>query len=494
MANLNITTIQRPKLPRNKYGYTNNGQVIIGGSSYSGGSGGGGEGSGEIYQDFTGATAQTNGLHGLVPAPSRGQQNYILHGSGNWRQLFGGHLQYDEATGTFLFDSSVQGTFAKFNDVSVLNSLESLLIKSTTGNFNTVNSSTNNTNIINASTGNIHDINASTGNINLINAHTGYIDELHSEDIFTKNLTVTGLAHFFELIIDRIRSAGGSILLTPADGFKVEKVSLVTDGYKLYWSAKDEDRAIYNNWVVNDQAISMSFNRAQVGVNYNISNKYFWSLVTGVGTETIDGEDFHYIIISTTTFDGEVNPEIGDEIVMLGSRTNDVNRQNAIYISAYSGLDTTLQAPFWCQYTGINDFNLSTHKKSWFAANGNHVQGTLVVETGESIYDLLDDIETKTNVDIHVYSDKGSTLLVGERSFTLYAEVWYNNIDITANIPPELFSWEKKSEDTQADNLFNISHTGIGPSVNLTDTDVTRKANFCCVINIDELKRRNIIQ
>jgi hypothetical protein len=41
-------------------------------------------------------------------------------------------------------------------------------------------------------------------------------------------------------------------LLTPADGFKVEKVSLVTDGYKLYWSAKDEDRAIYNNWVVND--------------------------------------------------------------------------------------------------------------------------------------------------------------------------------------------------------------------------------------------------
>lgn len=101
----------------------------------------------------------------------------------------------------------------------------------------------------------------------------------------------------------------------------------------------------------------------------------------------------HYIEISTSVKDGSVNPEIGDEIAMLGYRgTDDNNRQNAIYISAYSSLDITLQAPLFAQYTGINNFNLSNHKRSWFAANGNTIRGTLQVETGQDIEDLLDDI------------------------------------------------------------------------------------------------------
>ena len=75
MANLTITTIPRPKIPRNKYGYVNNGNFLIGGSVYnydSGGSGGDSS-SGVVYNDFTGATAISNGSHGLVPAPRAGQ-------------------------------------------------------------------------------------------------------------------------------------------------------------------------------------------------------------------------------------------------------------------------------------------------------------------------------------------------------------------------------------------------------------------------------------
>lgn len=236
MADLTITTIERPKLSRNKYGYTNNGQIIVGGSSYSGGGSGGGDssGGGITYQDFVGATAVSNGSHGLVPAPGRGQQNYVLHGSGTWRQLFGGHLQYDSETGTMIFDTSVQGTKAVFDDVSVLNTLDSLLIKSTTGNikyinssignFTISNSSSNNSSIINASTGNIKNINSSIINTSIIKAKDGSIYDLVSENITTHNLEVTGLAHFFELIIDRIKAAGGAVLFTPADGFKVEEV------------------------------------------------------------------------------------------------------------------------------------------------------------------------------------------------------------------------------------------------------------------------------
>lgn len=512
MADLNIITITRPKLPRNKYGYLNTGQIIGGGTIINSSSEGGG-GGGQTYNDFIGATNSRNGAHGLVPAPTAGQQNYVLHGSGSWRKLFDGHLQYDQDTETFIFDSSISGTKAVFNDVSILNTLESLLINAATGNitninssignikyinssignFTTSNSSTSNSSVINASTGNIKDFNSSIINTSVIKAKDGSINDLISENITTHNLEVTGLAHFFELVIDRIKAAGGAVIFTPADGFKIEEVEQSSNGYKLYWSATDGDRATHNMWKVNDQAICMSFNQAQVGHNYDISNKYYWSLVTDVSTD--QEKDMHYIEISSSVYDGYVHPEIGDEIAMLGYRgTDDNNRQNAIYISAYTSLDSTLTAPLWCHYTGINDFNLSSHKRTWFASNGSHIRGSLSIETGENIEDLLDDIEGKTNVDIRVESDKGTTLLVGERSFTLTAFAYYNNENITSQIPYELFSWERSSADTQADLLWNSSHIGVGSSINVTDAEVTRKANFCCVVNLDELKRRNIIQ
>jgi hypothetical protein len=56
-----------------------------------------------------------------------------------------------------------------------------------------------------------------------------------SDTIKTKNLEVTGLAHFFELVIDKVKAAGGAVLFTPANGFNIDIVESVTDGYKLYW-------------------------------------------------------------------------------------------------------------------------------------------------------------------------------------------------------------------------------------------------------------------
>lgn len=474
MADLTITTIERPKLSRNKYGYTNKGQIIVGGgSSYSGGGSGGGDssGGGITYQDFTGATVVSNGSHGLVPAPSRGQQNYVLHGSGSWRQLFGGHLQYDSETGTLVLDTSVQGTKAVFNDVSVLNTLESLLIQSTTGNITNINTS-----IINASTGNIHDLNSSLGNFSLINSSSGYITELHSQDIFTKNLTVTGLAHFFELVIDKIKSSGGSVLLTPADGFIIENVSPVSGGYKLYWSAKDDSRAIHNMWEVNDQAICMSFNRAQIGHNYEISNKYYWSLVTDVGTETIDGDDYHYIIISSSVYDGEVNPEIGDEVVMLGSRnTQDLNRRNAIYLSAYNGLDTTLQAPFICQYKGINDFNLSNHKYTWFAANSNNIRGSLQIESGENVEDLV-------NIyGVEISSPLGNVFTTNETSTNLTAIITQSNLAVPENssyYSNASFTWKKFDKDGNQITNWGTSGIKTGRTITVTKSEIDVKSTF----------------
>lgn len=217
----------------------------------------------------------------------------------------------------------------------------------------------------------------------------------NSDTIKTKNLEVTGSAHFFELIIDKIKAAGGAVLFTPANGFKVDIVESVTDGYKLYWQADDgSGNQADNMWKVNDQAICMSFNQAKEGTNHNISNKYYWSLVTAVSDTnqpvSIEEKKYHYIVISTVTKDGTVNPEIGDTIAMLGYRgTDDKKRQSAIYISAYTSLDKGLTAPLLAQYQGINDFNLESHRKSYFDAVGAKFIGNFEVSNGQTIEDYI---------------------------------------------------------------------------------------------------------
>lgn len=217
----------------------------------------------------------------------------------------------------------------------------------------------------------------------------------NNDTIKTKNLEVTGSAHFFELIIDKIKAAGGAVLFTPANGFKVDIVESVTDGYKLYWQADDgSGNQADNMWKVNDQALCMSFNQAKEGTNHNISNKYYWSLVTAVSDTnqpvSIEEKKYHYIVISTVTKDGTVNPEIGDTIAMLGYRgTDDKKRQSAIYISAYTSLDKGLTAPLLAQYQGINDFNLESHRKSYFDAVGAKFVGNFEVSNGQTIEDYI---------------------------------------------------------------------------------------------------------
>lgn len=214
-----------------------------------------------------------------------------------------------------------------------------------------------------------------------LNCLQAYIKELSSEKITTEFLEVTKSAHFFELIIDKIKAAGGAVLFTPADGFVVEKVVQVTNGKKLYWRANDPmtGRKNVNMWQVNDQALCQNFNQAVEGTSYDIRSKYYWSLVTDVSSEPEEvnlGTEWepnnqmcNYIVISTETYDGYVDPEVQDNIVMLGHRGDDDARKSAVYIAAYKSLDGDLVAPLFATYTGIDDFNLADHKRSYIATD-----------------------------------------------------------------------------------------------------------------------------
>ena len=243
-----------------------------------------------------------------------------------------------------------------------------------------------------------------------------FIGEMSATSITTENLTVTKSAHFFELVIDQIKAAGGAVLFTPANGFTVRKYDKIEGGWRLYFLANERGSAIRNMWQINDQAICQSFNNVNAGINYDISNKYYWSVVINtnnddnggnpvninVGTgENIDMQWCHYIDISDTVFDGNIDISVDDEIAMLGYRgEDDEARQNAIYISCYSSLDTEIKAPLICQYKGINDFNLAKHKYTWFSGgvtpegiannrDANEIRGSIKMQDGKTIEDAF---------------------------------------------------------------------------------------------------------
>ena len=280
----------------------------------------------------------------------------------------------------------------------------------------------------------------------------------------TKNLTVTGLAHFFELIIDKIKASGGAFLITPADGFEVEKVEAmesggVTTGYRLYWTATDDSKNRYNKWEIGDQAICQTFNLAnKEGGRYrDAGNKYYWALVTDVSgeypsliseyvytkvatpvesellnelyytesngiytlctdgslnnnkvyyTRSTDTKEMHYITISSSDYDrsggGSVNPEVGDEVAMLGHRIQNSDmeggvvkesakaRQSAIYLAAYNSIDHGLRAPLLAFYKGINNYDLSSHRGTYIDADGSKFVGQFVSSsTGQDLEQIL---------------------------------------------------------------------------------------------------------
>lgn len=247
------------------------------------------------------------------------------------------------------------------------------------------------------------------GNITNIGGVLNDGDITNTGTMKTKNLEVTGAAHFFQLIIDKVKAMGGALLITPADGFDVDIVEKVSGGYKLYWRCQDEDGHQRDNmWKVNDQALCMSFNRARIGKRHAVSNKYYWSLVTEVNDSLSpidkDGVKYHYILISDTVRVGAVQPEVSDSIVMLGHRGTDEDRKSAIYISAYKSLDMGLTAPLFAQYRGIDNFDLASHRQSYCDAKGSKFIGDFEVSSGKSVQELIDGKASKD--DLKQYASK----------------------------------------------------------------------------------------
>ena len=173
---------------------------------------------------------------------------------------------------------------------------------------------------------------------------------LNSKEIVTDNLTVNKSAHFFEVVIDKIRSVGGTIINTATSCIldfvePVEENGTITK-YRCYWKQTNDDGDyVSNDWKVNDQAISQNCNLV-AGINHDTGNHYYWRLVVGKQNETLNGRAY----VNFTT--GEVkNVHAVDgqydtpkyEIVFIGSYVDEEDVEHQITGFHYNnGEDKTI--------------------------------------------------------------------------------------------------------------------------------------------------------
>ena len=221
------------------------------------------------------------------------------------------------------------------------------------------------------------------------------------------------VAYFVELIIKKLSHVGGSFILSPAS-MRCDKVEEHEEYYRCYFLAEHEGKSINQEFRVNDQARSQTFN-VKEGVNHNVSSQYYWRLVVGISEEptAVDGQKYHYIDLSKIDCDeASLAPLVGDDIVQLGNRT-DPTRQNAIILSTV-GED----APSIKQYEGIQFYTLAGKEKTVISPKGNVLVGDFLSKTGEDILKYIDTLGTRLD-EVQTQTDRSYTIWFFEYEPTL---------------------------------------------------------------------------
>lgn len=203
------------------------------------------------------------------------------------------------------------------------------------------------------------------------------LDELDNTHLTTDYLQVRMKAIFETLEILHTDTLGGELFITPVGSnriLKVEEVNITYDdvsqkAYRCYFLGEQDGSKVENKWKVGDQARSKSFNLTQ-GKYHNVGNHYYWRLVIGVSTETveIDGKKYHYVDLSDIDKDTSSDiPMVDDVLNQVGSRIDNA-RQSCLVFSA---VDT--YSPSVTLYHGVNGYTFNN--KEYVDYGVNHSTG-----------------------------------------------------------------------------------------------------------------------
>ena len=204
-------------------------------------------------------------------------------------------------------------------------------------------------------------------------------------------LSISDLIVWGRMVINTLETRkkyaiGGNVYLSGASS-KIQHVEKVYSedgetvvGYKCYILKDDGTMATQNGWVVGDQALCQTFD-IEEGVYQNVSNQYYWRLVTQVSEENVaitekyidkdgneqirelyEGQKFAWVVLSKDDCDKNSGvPASGDTIVMDGHRLTEnedidyTERTNVLMLEA-----TGSGSPRIIALTGIVDYKHDT--------------------------------------------------------------------------------------------------------------------------------------
>ena len=211
------------------------------------------------------------------------------------------------------------------------------------------------------------------GNSNNENGGSWTTDAEGRSHLNTDYLEVRMKAIFEELVINKTSTIGGKEIISPAGGVVAHKVEEVTvtynnvsqKAYRCYFLAEQDGDEVDNDFAVNDQVRSESFN-VRKGTYHKAGNHFYWRLVIGRDEDPIEleGKKYHYIDLSDTDCATASDvPAKGDVLSQCGNRT-DVERQNCLIFSA---VDT--YSPSISLYHGINSYSFANREYVEYGVN-----------------------------------------------------------------------------------------------------------------------------
>lgn len=225
------------------------------------------------------------------------------------------------------------------------------------------------------------------GNFNNENGGSWIPDAEGRSHLITDYLEVRMKAIFEELVIKKTSTIGGREIISPAGGVVTHKVENVTvtynevsqKAYRCYFLAEQEGDSVDNDFSVNDQVRSESFN-VRKGTYHKVGNHFYWRLVIGRDEDPVEleGKKYHYIDLSDTDCATASDvPAKGDVLSQCGNRT-DVERQNCLIFSA---VDT--YSPSISLYHGINSYSF---------ANKEYVEYGVNKQTNKAFFNVYGDM------------------------------------------------------------------------------------------------------
>ncbi len=280
-------------------------------------------------------------------------------------------------------------------------------------------------------------------------------------------LTVRQIMTVFELLIEKIRSVGGQICVSAANG-KIKEVQNVNGHYIITFEQE-------NTFVAHDLMRCKTFTGG---------SKDYWVEIADVNGDTV--------VIPATEFAG-CEPMPGDECVLMGN-TVDSKRQNLILISATEDGQPRIDV-----LDGVRDKNFSGCLRArfgnldgitddWFPADnqphGNgvysdnaYLRGTFLLVTGEDIKTKFEIVEGRITSSIEAVrqdfvADKG---YLSNPAFSLGMEKWDTSNEAVFFLVGNKWLWVNNNVLTKKGNCASVTHDSDRTVVRIVDKYILQK-------------------